>query len=69
MIANVMHKFLIYFSIYFCLTCFRLSFGPSSEAGVHLQLMLVIIQLGTNVWEQLIILSSVFNHAPSSKSM
>jgi hypothetical protein len=30
-----MHKFLIYLSIYFCLTCFGLSFSPSSEAGVQ----------------------------------
>jgi hypothetical protein len=33
----VMHKVLIYLSIYFCLTCFGLSFGPSSEAGVLLR--------------------------------
>jgi hypothetical protein len=32
-----MHKFLIYLSIYFCLTCFGLSFSPSSEAGVQLR--------------------------------
>jgi hypothetical protein len=32
-----MHKFLIYLSIYFCLTCFGLSFNPSSEAGVQLR--------------------------------
>jgi hypothetical protein len=32
-----MHNFLIYLSIYFCLTYFRLSFSPSSEAGVHLR--------------------------------
>jgi hypothetical protein len=34
---NVMHKFLIYLSIYFCLTCLGLSFSPSSEAGVQLR--------------------------------
>jgi hypothetical protein len=34
---NVMHKFLIYLSIYFCLTCFGLSFSPSSEAGIKLR--------------------------------
>jgi hypothetical protein len=33
--TNVMHKFLIHLSIYFCLTCFELSFSPSSEAGVQ----------------------------------
>jgi hypothetical protein len=33
--TNVMHKFLIYLSIYLCLTCFGLSFSPSSEAGVQ----------------------------------
>jgi hypothetical protein len=32
-----MHKFLIYLSVYFCLTCFVLSFSPSSEAGVQLR--------------------------------
>jgi hypothetical protein len=32
-----MHKFLIYLSIYFCLTCFGLSLSPTSEAGVHLR--------------------------------
>jgi hypothetical protein len=32
---NVMHGFLIYPSIHFCLTCFGLSFSPSSEAGVN----------------------------------
>jgi hypothetical protein len=30
-----MHKFLIYLSVYFCLTYFRLSFSPSSETGVQ----------------------------------
>jgi hypothetical protein len=32
-----MHKFLIYLSICFCLTCFGLSFSPSSEAGVQIR--------------------------------
>jgi hypothetical protein len=32
-----MYKFLIYLSIYFCLTRFGLSFIPSSEAGVQLR--------------------------------
>jgi hypothetical protein len=31
--TNVMQKFLIYLSIYFCRTCFGLSLSPSSEAG------------------------------------
>jgi hypothetical protein len=35
--TDVMHKFLIYLSIYFCLKCFGLSFSPSSEAGVQLR--------------------------------
>jgi hypothetical protein len=35
--TNVMHKFLIYLSIYFCLTCFGFSFSPSSEAGVQIR--------------------------------
>jgi hypothetical protein len=30
-------QILIYLSIYFCLTCFGLSFSPSSEAGVQLR--------------------------------
>jgi hypothetical protein len=35
--TNVMHKFLIYLSIYFCLTWFELSFSPSSGAGVQIR--------------------------------
>jgi hypothetical protein len=35
--TNVMHKILIYLSIYFCLTCFGLSLSPSSEAGVQIR--------------------------------
>jgi hypothetical protein len=35
--ANVMNKFVIYLSIYFCLTCFGLSSNPSSEADVQLR--------------------------------
>jgi hypothetical protein len=35
--TNVMHKFLIYLSIYFCLACFGVSFTPSSEAGVQIR--------------------------------
>jgi hypothetical protein len=34
---KVMHKFLIYLSIYFYLTCFGLPFSPSSEADVQLR--------------------------------
>jgi hypothetical protein len=34
--TNVMHMHLIYLSVYFCITCFGLSFSPSSEAGVQL---------------------------------
>jgi hypothetical protein len=34
---NVIHKFLIYLSIYFCLIYFGLSLSPYSEAGVHLR--------------------------------
>jgi hypothetical protein len=33
----VMHKILMYLSICFGITCFGLSFSPSSEAGVLLQ--------------------------------
>jgi hypothetical protein len=35
--TNVMDKFLIYVSIYACVTCFGLSFSSSSEAGVQLR--------------------------------
>jgi hypothetical protein len=35
--TNPMHKFLIYLSIYFCLTCVGLSFSLSSEAGVQIR--------------------------------
>jgi hypothetical protein len=35
--TNVIHKVLIYLSVYFCLTCFRLSFSPSSEVDVQLR--------------------------------
>jgi preprotein translocase subunit SecG len=35
--TNVMHKFFIYLLIYFCLTCFGLSFSPSSEADEQLR--------------------------------
>jgi hypothetical protein len=38
--ANVTHKFFIYLSIYYCLTCFGLSITPSSEAGVQLSRLL-----------------------------
>jgi hypothetical protein len=34
--TNVIHRFLIYLSIYFCLACFGLSFNLSSEAGVQI---------------------------------
>jgi hypothetical protein len=34
---NIMYKFLIYLSIYFCLTCFGLCLSPSSEAGVQIR--------------------------------
>jgi hypothetical protein len=38
--TNLMRKFflnLLHLYIYFCLTCFGLSFTPSSEAGVQLR--------------------------------
>jgi hypothetical protein len=41
--TNIMHKFIIYVSIYFCLTCFGLSFSPSSEAGVQLSVLLGMV--------------------------
>jgi hypothetical protein len=36
-ITKVMHKFLFYLSIYFCLTCFGFFVRPSSEAVVQLR--------------------------------
>jgi hypothetical protein len=36
--TNVMHTFLIYLTIYIYLTCFGLSFSPSSETGVQLNM-------------------------------
>jgi hypothetical protein len=33
--TNLIHKFLIYLYIYFCLTCFGLSFSTFSEAGYN----------------------------------
>jgi hypothetical protein len=35
--TNVLHKLLIYLSVYFCFACFGLSFSPSSGAGVPLR--------------------------------
>jgi hypothetical protein len=35
--TNLLNKFLIYLSIYFCLTCFGLSVSPSSETRVQLR--------------------------------
>jgi hypothetical protein len=35
--TNGMHKFLIYLSVFFCLTCFELSFSSSSELSVQLR--------------------------------
>jgi hypothetical protein len=35
--TNVMYKLLIYLSFYSCITCFGLSFNPSSEADVQLR--------------------------------
>jgi hypothetical protein len=35
--TNLMHKFLIYLSISFYLTCFGVSLSPSSEVGVQLR--------------------------------
>jgi hypothetical protein len=57
-----MHKFLIYLSIYFCLTCFGLSFSPSSEAGVQLRQWFKFPGYGVSVrapyrkWEKITIL-------------
>jgi hypothetical protein len=48
--TNVMHKFLIYLSIYFCLTLFGLSFSPSSEAGVQLRQWFNSPGYGVRVW-------------------
>jgi hypothetical protein len=48
--TNVMHKVLIYLSIYFCLTCFGLSFSPSSEAGVQHRQWFKFVGYGVSAW-------------------
>jgi hypothetical protein len=45
-----MHQFLIYFSIYFCLTCFGLSLSPSSEAGLQIQQWFKSPGYGVSAW-------------------
>jgi hypothetical protein len=45
-----MPEFLIYLSIYFCLTCFGLSFSPSSEAGVQLRQWFQFPGYGVSAW-------------------
>jgi hypothetical protein len=35
--TKAIRKFVIYLSIYVCLTCFGLSFSPSLEAGVQIR--------------------------------
>jgi hypothetical protein len=56
-----MHKYLIYLPIWFCLTCFGLSFNPSSGAGVqrgqwfkspgyHVSARALIAYPGRNSW-------------------
>jgi hypothetical protein len=45
--SNVMHKFLISLSIYFCLTCFGLYFNPSLEAVVQLRRGLSLLGMVT----------------------
>jgi hypothetical protein len=47
---NVMHKFLIYLSTYFYLTCFGLSFIPSSEEGVQLRQLFKSPAYGVSAW-------------------
>jgi hypothetical protein len=59
--TNVMQKFLIYLSIYFCLTCFGLSFSPSSEAGVQLRQLVRSSGYGVSAWA-LKLLSERFSH-------
>jgi hypothetical protein len=48
--TKLMHKFLINLSIYFCLTCFGLSFSPSSEAGVQLRQWFQSPGYGVKAW-------------------
>jgi hypothetical protein len=45
-----MHMFLIYLPIYFCLTCFGLSFSPSSEASVKLRQCFKSAGYGFSAW-------------------
>jgi hypothetical protein len=49
--TNVRHKFLIYLSIYLCLTYSGLSFSLYSEAGVQLRQWFKSAGYGVSAWE------------------
>jgi hypothetical protein len=62
--TNLMHKFLnlFYLSIYFFLTCFGLSFSPSSVAGVQLPLWFKSAGYGVSVRARMELLNwSLYN--------
>jgi hypothetical protein len=65
-----MHKFLMYLSVYFCLTCFGLPFSPSSEAGVQFRQWFKSPAYGVSAWA-LIPYAGDLNHCqnctPASK--
>jgi hypothetical protein len=48
--TNVMYKFIIYLSIFFCLTCFGISFSPPSEAGVKIRQWFKSPGYGFSAW-------------------
>jgi hypothetical protein len=60
--TNVMHKILIKLFIYFCLTCFGLSFSPPSEAGVQIRQWFKTPGYGVSAWA-LTPYPGDFNHA------
>jgi hypothetical protein len=67
--TNVMHKFLINLFIYFFLTCFGLSFSPSSEAGVQLRQWFKSAGYGVSAPVQSCNLLSMFGAAVSKQTL
>jgi hypothetical protein len=57
--TNVMQKFLIYLSSYFCLTCIGLSFSTSSEADVQLRQRFKSPVCGVIAWARIELSSSI----------
>jgi hypothetical protein len=61
-----MHKFLIYLSIYFCLTCFGLSISPSSEADMQLQQWFKSPGYGVSAWARVELCCAQFHPSPAT---